>query len=100
MEDAGVAAACVEGECVFFFGDDDFFGWVGFKEGDARGEADYAGAEDEDVALLWDGVTLLGGVIAEYDWAGGWVCRGWVGELMHLDKQRSISNVTSSAILC
>ena len=51
MEEAGVAATCVEGECVFFFGDDDFFGWVGFKEGDACGEADHAGAEDEDVGL-------------------------------------------------
>ena len=51
MKDARVAAACVEGECVFFFGDDDFFGWVGFKEGDACGEADYAGAGNEDVAL-------------------------------------------------
>ena len=58
MEDAGVAAACVEGECVFFFGDDDFFGWVGFKEGDACGEADYAGTEDEDVALLRHGGIL------------------------------------------
>ena len=56
MEDAGVAAAFMEGECVFFFGDDDFFGWVGFKEGDACGEADYAGTEDEDVGLLQHGV--------------------------------------------
>ena len=56
MKDAGVAATCVESECVFFFGDDDFFGWVGFKEGDACGEADYAGTEDEDVGLLQHGV--------------------------------------------
>ena len=61
MKDARVAAACVEGECVFFFGDDDFFGWVGFKEGDACGEADYSGAENEDVALLRHGARVVDG---------------------------------------
>ena len=61
MEDAGVAAACVEGESVFFFGDDDFFGWVGFKKSDDCGEADYTDAEDQDVAFLWHGVGVVEG---------------------------------------
>ena len=79
MKDAGVAAACVEGERVFFFGDDEFFGWVGFKEGDACGEADYASAEDEDVGLLQHGesvedssdewISSIDCGVTECDWA-------------------------------
>ena len=55
MEDTGVAAACVEGECVFFFGDDDFCVWFCFQDGYSYREADDACAEDEDVAVVWSG---------------------------------------------
>jgi len=72
--------ACVESECVFFFGDDEFCVWFCFQDGYSYREADDACAEDEDVAVVGSGFSgHVRSVVDSFagntdcDWAGGWI---------------------------